>query len=63
MNNNHCVSITVYMNQDSVKPVLLRELYLHGDIDVPYNRIVSVMRFLYGSQCVVCFKSQFLANM
>ena len=57
MENNHLLKLEVYLTPASNKPVLVRELWLHPDISVPFNKISETMRFLFGVQCVVVFNS------
>lgn len=63
MENNHSVRIEVYMNNLANKPCFVRELWLHPDIAIPFNRITEVMRFLFGRQCLVRFSSSVVEEM
>lgn len=55
------LEISVYLNQQALsdrKPVFCHSVDLDPAVTVPYERLVSVCKFLYGQNCVVVFISQ-----
>lgn len=52
------LQIKVFLTVDSSKPCFERILTIDDvSIDVPYTQLVSSMRFLFGSKCVVQINS------
>lgn len=49
------IRLKVYLNHCANKPVFERLIEYDDSLIMPFNDLCSVMRFLYGSDCVVSF--------